>query len=161
MLRCRSRRHTARYAARITPCPQYSTLVPQELFGGSDWASEIQRQVLEADLVVGMLPRGKQSPWVLFELGQAWALGRRILLIASPKADAVPYNLQRFLILRTEPDNREAIDFALDQLLSSPADSPNIGTRKSFQAVGLGAEADALITRLDRALISQDPRGLE
>jgi hypothetical protein len=122
-------------------------LVPQELFAGSDWASEIQRQLLEADLVVGILPRGKQSPWVLFELGQAWALGRRILLIASPKADAVPYNLQRFLILRTEPDNREAIDFALNQMLSSPADSPNIGPTKSFKSVGLGAEADSLIAR--------------
>jgi hypothetical protein len=26
-------------------------LIPEELFAGSDWASEIQRQVLEADLV--------------------------------------------------------------------------------------------------------------
>jgi hypothetical protein len=48
-------------------------LVPQKLFAGSDWASEIQRQLLGADLLVGVLPRGEQSPWVLFELGQAWA----------------------------------------------------------------------------------------
>jgi hypothetical protein len=136
-------------------------LIPQELFAGSDWASEIQRQLLEADLVVGILPRGKQSPWVLFELGQAWALGRRILLIASPKADAVPYNLQRFLILRTEPDNREAIDFALDQLLSSPADSPRISERKSFQSVGMGPDADVFLARLDQALIAKDYRGFE
>jgi hypothetical protein len=136
-------------------------LVPQELFAGSDWASEIQRQILEADLVVGILPKGKQSPWVLFELGQAWALGRHILLTASPQSDAVPYSLQRFLVLRTEPDNREAIDFALDQLLSSPADSPTTEVRKPFQSVGLGFDADMLIVRLDQAVNAGDHRGFE
>jgi len=40
-------------------------LVPQELFAGRERASEIQRELLEADLVVGILLRGKQSPWVL------------------------------------------------------------------------------------------------
>jgi len=129
-------------------------LVPQDLFAGSDWASEIQQQILDADLVVGILPKAKQSPWVLFQLGQAWALGRRILLIASPKTDVVPYSLKRFLILRTDPDNREAIDFALDQLLSSPADSPPTEVKKSFQSTGLGANGDMLIVRLDRAINS-------
>lgn len=136
-------------------------LVPQELFAGNDWASEIRSQLLEADLVVGILPKRKESPWVLFELGQAWALGRRILLIASAKSDSIPYNLQRFLILRTEPDNREAIDFALDQLLLSPADSPSTGNKKSFEPVGLGDEVDNLVSRLEQAIASKDGRGLE
>src|SRR5216683_2701277 len=68
-------------------------LVPQDLIAGTDWASEIQRQLLKADLVVGILPKRGQSSWVLFELGQAWALGRRILLIAPPKSDVLPYSL--------------------------------------------------------------------
>jgi hypothetical protein len=139
-------------------------LVPEELFAGSDWASEIQRQLLEADLVVGILPTGRQSPWVLFELGQAWALGRRILLIASPKADIVPYSLQRFLILRTEPNNREAIDFALDQLLSAP---PEVSTKESlkpftFLTRGLADDTvNALLSRMNLALASGTEQELE
>src|SRR5882724_5388185 len=74
-------------------------LIPEELSLGTDWASEIQRQIAQADLVIGILPKGRQSAWVLFELGQAFALGRRILLIASPKSEGVPFTLQRLLVL--------------------------------------------------------------
>ena len=136
-------------------------LVPQDLFPGDDWTSEIQRQLKEADLVVGILPSKKQSPWVLFELGQAWALGKRILLIASPNVDLGPYSLQRFLVLRTTPGNREAIDFALDQLLSSPADAPSVERRKSVDSSGLAMRADSLLDRLALALQTNDGRLLE
>jgi hypothetical protein len=120
-------------------------LVPEDLFAGTDWASEIQRQVRDADLVIGIMPAGRQSPWVLFELGQAWALGRRILLIAPPNSDKIPYSLQRFLILRIEPNNREAIDFALDQLLSAPPETPTKESFKRFTSTGLG---DGVVSRL-------------
>jgi len=139
-------------------------LVPEDLFAGTDWASEIQRQVLEADLVIGILPRGRQSPWVLFELGQAWALGRRILLIASPKSDKIPYSLQRFLILRIEPNNREAIDFALDQLLSAP---PELSAKENlkpytFTTRGLADDTvNQLLSRLSLALGPGTERELE
>ncbi len=136
-------------------------LIPQDFFLGNDGALEIQRQMSEADLVVGILPKGKQSPWVLFELGQAWALGRRILLIAPPKSSIVPYGLQRFLIIRAEPDNREAIDFALDQLLSAPLELPNRESKTIFHSTGLGSAADALIARLDRAIQSGSGQELE
>src|SRR5437879_2215853 len=62
-------------------------LVPQDLTVGADWASEIQKELARADLVIGVVPSVRQAPWVLFELGQASALGRRIFLITSPKAD--------------------------------------------------------------------------
>jgi len=136
-------------------------LIPQDFFLGNDGALEIQRQMSVADLVVGILPKGKQSPWVLFELGQAWALGRRILLIAPPKSSIVPYGLQRFLIIRAEPDNREAIDFALDQLLSAPLELPNRESKTIFHSTGLGSAADSLIARLDRAIQSGSGQELE
>lgn len=129
-------------------------LIPQELSAGTDWASELQRQLVQADLVVGILPTGRQSAWVLFELGQAWALGRRILVIAPPGSEPVPPTLQRLLVLRTAPDNRQAIDFALDQLLSAPPEPLAKEARKLFESSGLGAQADSLITRLDRSLHS-------
>ncbi|HWO39290.1 MAG TPA: hypothetical protein VNO32_61745 [Candidatus Acidoferrum sp.] len=136
-------------------------LIPQDFFLGNEGALEIQRQMAEADLVVGILPKGNQSPWVLFELGQAWALGRRILLIASPKSASVPYSLQRFLVIRAEADNREAIDFALDQLLSAPPELPTRESKRIFHTSGLGPVADSLIVRLDRALRSGSGQELE
>jgi len=127
-------------------------LIPEELSVGTDLASETQRQLAQADLVIGVLPRGKQSPWVLFELGQAFALGRRILLIASPKSESIPFALQRLLVLRIEPNNRSAIDFALDQLLSAPPESPPEQNRKPSHASALGQQADSFIARFDHEL---------
>jgi hypothetical protein len=89
-------------------------LVPQDLMVGADWASEIQKELSRADLVVGVLPSERQSPWVLFELGQASALGRRIVLITSPKAEPIPFSLHQFVVLRIDLTNIEAIGFALD-----------------------------------------------
>lgn len=136
-------------------------LIPEELLAGTDWASEIQRQLVQADLVIGILPAGRQSPWVLFELGQAWALGRRILLIASPKSESIPFALQRMLVLRTEPDNRQAIDFALDQLLSAPPEPQAEEHRKPLKATGLGERADAIIAGFDQWLLSGTEQDLE
>jgi hypothetical protein len=136
-------------------------LVPHDLSPGSSWPSEIQRQMVEADLVVGILPKGKQSNWVLFELGQAWALGRRILLIASPKVTDVPFDFQRFLVLRTEPDNREAIDFALDQLVSAPAALPRAAEKLPFAGKELGNEVDPLFDQVELALESKDYKRFE
>lgn len=136
-------------------------LIPEELSTGADWASETKRQLVQADLVIGILSTARQSAWVLFELGQASALGRRILLIASPKSELVPYSLQRLLVLRTDPNNREAIDFALDQLLSAPPESPSEEHRKPFKSAGLGTQVDTLIARLDQLLQTGNAQGLE
>lgn len=117
-------------------------LIPKELAAGTDWASEIQRQLQEADLVVGVLPSSKQAPSVVFELGQAWALGKRILLIASPKAEWLPFTLKRVLVLRVDLKNRQALDFALEQFLSAPADQQPDRIRLPFERKALGPQAD-------------------
>jgi hypothetical protein len=78
-----------------------------------------------------------------------------------PEGRTVPYNMQRFLILRIEPNNREAIDFALDQLLSSPAHSANTEVKKSFQSTGLGVDAHTLLARVNESLSTGDYQGLE
>jgi hypothetical protein len=125
-------------------------LLPEALQAGTDWASEIQEQLKAADLVIGVLPRESESQWVLFELGQAWALGKRILLIAPPSVKAIPFALQRVQVLRIEPDNRQALDFALRQFLSAPTGSRKERTAetRAFQPRTLGPEADVLLARL-------------
>ena len=136
-------------------------LVPHDLTVGADWASEIQKQLLQADLVVGVLTSERQSPWVLFELGQASALGRRIVLITSPKADPIPFSLHQFLVLRIDLDNEEAIRFALDQLLSAPEPRKREPTTQTKPFRGLGAKADDLIAALERSLATSDWRSIE
>jgi hypothetical protein len=135
----------------------FRVLVPQDLAVGSDWAFEIQKQISQADLVIGVLTSGRQSPWVLFEVGQASALGRRIVLITSPESEPIPFALHQVLVLRIDLDNQEAIGFALDQLLSAPehqAKRSSAAGRRPFAV--LGSESDHLITKLDRSLASSD-----
>lgn len=136
-------------------------LVPHDLAVGTDWASEIQKQLSQADLVIGVLTSERQSPWVLFELGQASALGRRILLITPPEADPIPFALHQLLVLRTDLDNQEAIGFALDQLLSAPERAKKSPTPQSTPLAGLGTKADDLMAALERSLAASDWRSLE
>lgn len=75
--------------------------------------------IADADLVVGVLTHGRSTS-ALFELGVAVGYGRPIIIFAPAKSDIVPFALERFQIVRTSLQNREAIDFAFDQLLASP-----------------------------------------
>lgn len=136
-------------------------LVPHDLAVGADWASEIQNQLSRADLVIGVLTSDRQSPWVLFELGQASALGRRIVLITSPKADPIPFSLHQFLVLRTDLDNADAIGFALDQVLSAPEPSKRERSTEAKSLLGLGTKSDDLIETLERSLAAKDWPSLE
>jgi hypothetical protein len=126
-------------------------LVPQELTVGADWVSEIKNEISRADLVIGIVPSARQAPWVLFELGQASALDRRIVLITSPKAEPVPFSLHQVVTLRIDLDNTEAIEFALDQVMSAP---PLGRDRRpaSSPTSSLGGKADTLIAKLRRSL---------
>lgn len=65
-------------------------LVPRDLTVGADWTFEIHKELSRADLVIGVLTSDRQSQAVFFELGQASALGRRILILAPPKAGPLP-----------------------------------------------------------------------
>jgi hypothetical protein len=136
-------------------------LIPQQLAVGTDWASEIQHELSRADFVIGVLAAGRRSSWVLFELGQAWALGKQILLIVSPKSEPIPFALQRFLVLRIDLKNREAIDFALDQLLSAKSALSPETSRVPFVSSGLGPRADDLLRRLDDPSKANYERELE
>ncbi len=136
-------------------------LVPHDLAVGTDWSSAIQKQLSQADLVIGVLTSKRQSPWVLFELGQASALGRRIVLIASPKADPIPFAMHQLLVLRIDLDNQEAIGFALDQILSAPERPKGGRTAEPKPLRGLGTAADDLIAALDRSLATNNWQALE
>jgi hypothetical protein len=131
-------------------------LVPNDLNVGVDWASEIQKQIAQADFVVGIITADQSSSWVLFELGQASALGRRIILIVSPKALPIPFTMHQFVVLKTEIDNADAIGFALDQVISAPVNSIRERSSLSTLLIPLGKKTDEFIKRLDREVIGKE-----
>lgn len=136
-------------------------LVPQDLTVGSDRADEVQAQIAQVSLVIGVLSGKDSSQWVLFELGLAAALGRRILLISPPDAEPIPFSPRHMLVLRVAPDNEEAIGFALDQILSAPDRKIEDKSLRRNASPGLGEKADELLHSLERSLASNDWMGVE
>ena len=136
-------------------------VMPDDLDPGANWLEWISQKIGDVDLVIGVLTSERRSQWILFELGQAAALGRRIVLIAPPKLAAVPSHLKGFLVIRAGPKNRDAIDFALDQILASPERSAAPPAIATPFAPALGSDADPIIADLQSAMESNDYRGVE
>jgi hypothetical protein len=98
-----------------------------------------------ADFVVAVVGGGKAKDHVLFELGFAMAMKKRILAIVSPEAD-LP--LSGILSLRTLPDNQEAVEFGLDQILKAPEPRRHPRRKGIQKTKPLGALADELLNQL-------------
>lgn len=132
-------------------------IMPEDLATGSDWQTELQRTLERTDLVIGVLTRERRSQWVLFELGQAKALGRQIVLLAPPSSSPLPAPLHGFLVLRVNLRNRKAVSFALDQLLAAPPPLRQPLITETAEMRGLGPKADDLLNELREA--SRWPQG--
>jgi hypothetical protein len=128
---------------------------------GADWSDQIGRSIANVDLVIGVLTSERRSQWVLFELGQAAALGRQIMLIAPPKVAVAPSHIKRFLVVRAGLRNREAIEFALDQLVASPERVSGFVPLKAPLRSTLGTRVDDMLANLRSALEHNDYRGTE
>ncbi len=128
---------------------------------GSSWSAEISSILSEVDFVIGVLTRARSSDSVLFELGQAWTLGRQIVLFAPPKFTAVRFDLQRFLIIRTSLTNREAISFALDQLLAAPARDRKLTGSRKLETHSLGEGVNDLLREVLDATAARQGQRLE
>ncbi len=105
--------------------------------------------IKRADLVVAVISGGKAKENVLFELGFATAMKKRILALVPPDDDLpvseIPY-------LRTAPDNREAIDFGLDQILNVPWQGWQAAREPARKTEPIGELADGLLAKLTEAL---------
>ncbi|PZX50757.1 hypothetical protein LX76_03296 [Cereibacter changlensis] len=125
-----------------------------------DLEHETAEALRAADLVIGVLTRERRSEWILFELGQAWALGKRILLFAPPTSIYLPTTLRRFMTVRTSVSNVEAVNFALDQLLASP-EPVKVSEGKTRQKRHLAEGSRNYLRYSLEAVGTADPRELE
>jgi hypothetical protein len=110
-----------------------------------------------AELVVAVLGSGKAKENVLFEVGYAMALRKRILALVQPDEEPplleIPY-------LRVGADNREAIEFGLDQILNAPWPGRKKAADQVRKTKPIGDRADALLDKLTLALGHSDEQEL-
>jgi hypothetical protein len=121
-------------------------------------ADHVNRAIKAADLIVGVVP-DSTSPNVFFEIGVAYALQKPFLLLVSPKAGTMPSDLAGMLYVRADPDNAEAIGFALDQYLARFRRRPAKPSRSPREGRPLGSKADDFIAELKRS--GAEMRGAE
>lgn len=135
-------------------------LEPTDLAMGTDLATVRKDLIGKADLVIGILTADQQAWSVFFEIGQAFALGRRILIISPPQGDIAPFVAQGLLVLRVALTDEEAIGFALNQVLAAPKKTPRQGRPPGHQAT-LGNKADGLISSLNDSSASRSSRWIQ
>jgi nucleoside 2-deoxyribosyltransferase len=104
--------------------------------------------ISNADLVIAVLGTASSSGNVLFELGCASALGKKTLVIV-PEGYEIPSDIKDLVYIRTTPNNREAINFALEQILNAPEYETKQKARLLEKTKPLGDLADDLLKRLD------------
>lgn len=98
-------------AIRCTSLPGYG------LPGGAHTTHQLRNEVLEADLVLGLISRQSMgSTWVLFELGARWATGKQLIPVLGPESTAEILNgpLRELNALST--DSRPHLEQLLGQL---------------------------------------------
>ncbi len=101
----------------------------------------VEKTLRASDLVIAVIST-ESSPNVFFELGLAQGLGKQILLLVSPEYGQLPSNLAGRVYVRADPDNREAIGFALDQIQASSQRKPHKSPRPRPTERALGNQVD-------------------
>ncbi|NET37807.1 MAG: nucleotide-binding protein [Cyanothece sp. SIO1E1] len=110
--------------------------------------------VRHADLVVAVLGSAHSSANVLFELGCASALGNKALVIV-PEEYEIPSDIKDLVYIRATPNNREAVSFALEQIIDAPEQEIKHKARLLDSSKPLGGLAIDLLNRLES--FDEDP----
>jgi hypothetical protein len=115
----------------------------------------------DADLVIGVLDDPAASTNISFELGYAFARDKKILLILDGRFRTVPTDLVSTLHVQSRPNDVEAISYNLDALLAAPAPMRRPYIPEKADTHAIGPLADALLSRLAKALEEHDGLELE
>ena len=122
-------------------------LVPTALAGpGSRWFEIVKDTIHDADWVVAVPSEAGDNEMVFFELGLATAVGKRCVIVAEPELP-LPLAFESLFVLRTAPENKMALEFGFDRLLSAKHQKKT-KRKRSTQRYVLGADADRYISEL-------------
>lgn len=117
---------------------------------GLSVADTVTALIDDADLVVAVLDDPESAANVAFELGYAFALRKKLLVLLSRRYRSVPANLRTSFYIRAEPDATDAIGLAIDQVLAA---SPPKRAERSIPldpTPPLGDLADKLLAEIER-----------
>jgi hypothetical protein len=110
-------------------------------------AEKVTSLIAECDLVVAILDQDASPANIAFELGYAFALKKKSLILVSPD-EQVPSDLTGHFSIRAHPDDADAVAFALDQLLAAPTRQTLPAASSPAAGKPIGALADRLLARL-------------
>jgi hypothetical protein len=116
--------------------------------------------IRHADLVIAVLGAANLSGNVLFEIGCASALGKKVLIII-PEWSEIPSDIKDFVYIRTTPGNREAVNFALEQILNAPDQDTTNRPQLLDKSKPLGTLADDLLDRLQDSIETVSEKNVE
>ena len=137
-----------------------------DLRAGDDWFEEIRKRLIAAETVVLLLtPLSLSRPWVNFEGGAAWFLGKHVIPVCAHGLDVSklppPFNRVQAIDLRKQTDIRRLLkeiakradldvpDPNLDPLVVAAGTAPHSNGSIDDNPVGN--------TRLDARLAAEDP----
>lgn len=109
--------------------------------------NHLRKAIRICDLFVAVIPED-YTPTVLFEIGLAYGLKKRILLFTSPNLKNIPGNIEETMYFRSEPNNREVIAFALDQILASQEQKTFRPKKQLEEGYPLGNRVDKYLRKL-------------
>lgn len=125
-------------------------IIPYELPAiGISILEHIELSIRESDMLIAVII-SRPSSNIFFELGLAYGLGKHILLLMSPKIRTLPSDISGKLCFRADPNNREAIGFALDQFLASSQKKYRYYKRPTPSEHPLGDKADYYLELIHR-----------
>jgi hypothetical protein len=104
----------------------YNVIAPTRLGAGQRWLDALTERLKTVDLVVGVIGSREAIANPMFEVGYAFGIGKPVLVIVSPTAEDLPFGLSGLLVVRAEPTDREAIEFALKSLPANPLRHPSL-----------------------------------
>lgn len=114
-----------------------------------DLAEQIKQAISRSDFVIAVLSSEAVRPNILFELGLAFGLTKQILIISPPTLASLPTDLMSMLNIRANPDNREALSFAIDQIVAAPVRKPSKTIKPSKAGKPIKKDARLLIKKFD------------
>jgi hypothetical protein len=86
----------------------------EDLSAGGDWESQLRRELSDSDYVVALLsPQSVRSPFVLHDLGAAWAMGKPIISLITRRdvLNSMPLSVNESQMIElTDVDNPATSD---------------------------------------------------
>lgn len=115
---------------------------------GSDIISALEETIEKADLVLAVLGTPNRSENVLFEIGYSLALKKKVIVIAR-EGIQIPTNLGNLHVIRSSPDNVEALNYFLDHALEADEEETQRLSIVERHERTLGTKADYFIEMID------------